>query len=421
MLATFLKGASAAAADVEFVSSSINRSNQATNTVTAPAGIQDGDLLVAYGSILNINRTVTLPSGFTSRLLVQNTANGNMTVFIATKAASNESGNYVFTWNQTRDNTVSILVYRNAADEGRFIGAETGGTSASATATSITPAVKGALLALFSNVDTRTVLTPPSGMTQLALHTGSAPPVAAYGVTPNGTDATGDKTLEWSGSSRTSSVQMQIYAKNQVIPPRVTLHSSDFQILAASTNLTLNWGADVDAGDVLVVAFGSSSTGTNFSAPSGWTRILLQTNTDNDSVAVHAIRLASGGAGSVTFASSTLGSKTVAFTIWRGAQSNATAAGSSNNAASTDILAPSVSVSTAGAAVMPVFFMDDASSGLTITVPSGVTALGALQNSGNSRYMQSGYVLDNPVGATGTFTATASQSHDSVGATVLIQ
>jgi hypothetical protein len=208
-----------------------------------------------------------------------------------------------------------------------------------------------------------------------------------------------------------------------LIPPRITLHYSEFTILSAETQLTLNWGESVKTGDVLVVTFGSSSAGTNFDAPSGWTRILREVNSDNDAIAVHSIRLSSDGAGSVTFPSNTVGQKCVAFTIWKGATTNATALGSSNDTASTDILAPSVTVSAEkeGAVVMPIFFMDDATSGLTITLPAGVTALGSLQNSLNSRYMQSGYILNNPVGATGTFTATASQSRDSVGATVLIE
>jgi hypothetical protein len=206
MLATYLKGATTLQ-DVEYVSSSINRTTAALNTVTAPTGITDGDLLVAFGYNEDSSRTLTYPAGFTERLLDNGTLNS---VFVATKIASDESGDYDFTWSNNR-NTVAILVYRNATDSDRLIGTVTKADSETSTALSISPINEGALIGFFALSDNKAVSIAPVGMTQRALQTASSPSLAVYDIVPNDTGATGDKTLRWGDNDDTAGFLMQIY------------------------------------------------------------------------------------------------------------------------------------------------------------------------------------------------------------------
>jgi hypothetical protein len=207
MLATYLKGATTLQ-DVEFVSSSINRTTAALNTVTAPTGITNGDLLVALGINNQTSRTLTYPAGFTERLLDNSTLNS---VFVATKIASGESGDYAFTWSAANANTVAILVYRNAKDSDRLIGTVTKADSDTSTALSISPTNEGALIGFFALENDENVITAPVGMTQRALQNASSPSLAVYDIVPNDTGVTGDKALRWGNDNDNAGFLMQIY------------------------------------------------------------------------------------------------------------------------------------------------------------------------------------------------------------------
>jgi hypothetical protein len=194
--------------DVEYISSSIRRVDGPSNTLTAPTGITDGDLLIAFGFSVRVNRTATYPAGFSQRLL----NNGdNNSVFVATKVASGESGDYAFTWSGTDDNTVAILVYRNATDSDRLIGTVTKADTNTSTAVSISPTDEGALIGFFALEDDKSVSIAPIGMTRRALQTAANPSVAIYDLVPNSTGATGDKTLRWADNEDNVGFLMQIY------------------------------------------------------------------------------------------------------------------------------------------------------------------------------------------------------------------
>lgn len=205
-----LRGASAEG--IGFVSSSINRATTASNTVTAPSGIQDGQLLVAFAFINREVQTLTLPAGWTQRQRFASAADDEATLIVATKVASSESGNYTFLWGTGSNNTIAILAYKNATDIDRLIGAEQGAFAAAITAPSILPTQEGALLTFFGNNGARAVDTPPAGMVERVIQTASGPSVVVYDLVPSEAGATGDKTLTWSGTANdVSALQMQIY------------------------------------------------------------------------------------------------------------------------------------------------------------------------------------------------------------------
>jgi hypothetical protein len=208
MLIDVARRGSSALKDVEYVSSSINRTTAALNTVTAPTGIANGDLLVALGINNRASRTLTYPAGFTERLLDNSTLNS---VFVATKIASGESGDYAFTWSAANANTVAILVYRNATDSDRLVGTVTKNDEDFSTALSISPTNEGALIGFFALENDESVITAPVGMTQRALQNASGPSLAIYDIVPNDTGATGDKTLGWADNEDNAGFLMQIY------------------------------------------------------------------------------------------------------------------------------------------------------------------------------------------------------------------
>lgn len=207
-----LRGASAG--KIEFISSSINRVDTASNTVPAPSGVQDGHLLVAFAFVNRDGRTLTLPAGWTQRQIFNKAADKEATLIVATKVASSESGDYTFLWNASNNNTIAVLVYKNATDTDRLIGAEQGDRGRTITAPSISPTQEGALLTFFGNNGARAVGTPPAGMVERVIQTASSPSVVVYDLVPSEAGATGDKTLTWSGTTTdVSALQVQIYER----------------------------------------------------------------------------------------------------------------------------------------------------------------------------------------------------------------
>lgn len=91
------------------ISSTSSASNWGGNsvTVTAPSGIQNGDVLLAFVGSLD-NAGMTPPSGFT---LIISQTNATRSIYCYYKVASSESGNYTFT-NTTSGKAASAAMYR---------------------------------------------------------------------------------------------------------------------------------------------------------------------------------------------------------------------------------------------------------------------------------------------------------------------
>jgi len=195
MLSNKLRGALSIAVPV-FVSSSVNRSTLAANTVTAPSSIVNGDYLVAVCISVN-NDTITAPAGFS----VQSANSGaGAAMHIYAKVASSESGNYLFTWASAANNTIAILLYRNC-DSVNIAGAKASSSTATQTAASITPTILGTLCAVFAQNSSNTVVTPPSGMALRVTYSAAAPVLYVYDLVSQPATATGDKLLTLSGSA----------------------------------------------------------------------------------------------------------------------------------------------------------------------------------------------------------------------------
>ncbi len=191
-----------AAAPVVYVSSSGTRSGTSPITVTAPSGIQNSDLLVAWGINGSAGQTVTLPSGFVS---VTSDTSGNNSQFVAYKIASGESGDYSFTWGGTVGRNIQMAVFRNATNVSA--GSFTKVNSNTSTAASMT-ATAGLLIGIFGSEQTPSVSTAPSGMTSILLTTGGPQLASYYQDVSNGTAT---KTLVWSSTNDVFGIFVNIY------------------------------------------------------------------------------------------------------------------------------------------------------------------------------------------------------------------
>ncbi len=269
MLARLATMGSAARAQPSFVSSSINRITATANTVTAPAGIQDGDLLVAVGFTDTAGQTITPPTGF--NLLYTDTT--TTTNFIATKTASSESGNYTFTFNASAKTSAAILVYRNATAV-NTIGVVAKASSATGTAASITPTYAGVLCCAFASMSASTVSTPPSGLTQRALSTGGTPGVGIYDLSGQSAAATSAYSLVWSSSAPVASVQFQVTNEPSVAPEFVA--STNTQITTITSTLVINKPAGTIEGDLMIAAMAADANSRTWTGDTGWTELVDQ-------------------------------------------------------------------------------------------------------------------------------------------------
>lgn len=128
-----------------------SNSNDASVTVAAPSGIQNGDLLIGLVA-LDGGGTLGAPAGFTA--LHAQLSDGTYTYRPYYKIASSESGNYTFTTNNV-DQIIGAVIRVIGADQNNpidVVGSNTG-TGASIIAPSVTTTVDNAKIFRFFGLD----------------------------------------------------------------------------------------------------------------------------------------------------------------------------------------------------------------------------------------------------------------------------
>lgn len=298
MLATMLKASLSARPLPTFVSSSSTESvGSTTNIVTAPSGIQNGDLLVAviYGN--NGSLTLTLPSGFTN-IPVRFTSGLGSNFYIATKIASSESGNYTFTWSSSATSAAGIMVYRNATTI-NCIGAVNAQESTIYGTGSITPTFSGTFIAAFAANTAFGVVAEPSGMT-LRENIGGTLRFRLYDLAnQSGNVEITTKTFEQNSSTQGLGFGFQITNEVNVAPEFVAAAST--QNASSSTSLVINKPTGTASGD-LMIAVMSIPANSTWTGGTDWTEVADQGS--NPSLRV-AYKVAGGSEpASYTFTSS---------------------------------------------------------------------------------------------------------------------
>lgn len=280
-----------------FVSSSVNNSQTGTNTVTAPSGIQDGDLLIAVGfSNVTIGSLVP-PAGFNAIYQERSTDN---TSFIATKVASSESGNYAFSFPDP--SVVAILVYRSA-NKVNTIGAIARTSTNAVTASSITPTYNGVLCAYFANEDDNVVVSsPPAGMGNRVSFVGglSVKPGAFVIYDQQQTAAsTGTKSVTLTGSANVS-VGLLFQVTNEPIVAPEFVASANTQRGTSGTTLAINKPTGTVQNDLMIAVMTSDQGSGTWTPPAGWTEVADYGVTKPDFAVAYKVAGASEGS-SYTF------------------------------------------------------------------------------------------------------------------------
>ena len=188
---------------IEYISSNYRNATSSDNvTVTAPSGIEDGDLLVAYGYTRDSSTGTPSCSGFTLHA-------DNDYSFVMSKIASSESGDYTFNWTSTAFNvSISLSVYRNASNiaVGSF---ETPATSNTSTAPSMT-ATAGGIIAYFGMDGTKSTSSTITDYTRRVTTSGSSSQ-ASYDNLSVPSGSTGDLSITWNSSAVNTAIQVNIY------------------------------------------------------------------------------------------------------------------------------------------------------------------------------------------------------------------
>lgn len=286
-----------------FVSSSSNSAGLANVTVTAPTGMQDGDLLVsiAYTSPL---AKVTPPSGFVQVSGENNTADPG--VFISSKVAASESGNYTFTNNTPGGGggafSVVILVYRNATRVNTVGSISRTSSNTVARGQSITPSYSGVLLASFTRASTGAVATAPAGMTLRAGPT-TGTYNRVYELSGQSAAPTGDKDLTYTTASNHTGLLLQVTNEPALAPTFVASASTQTDT-ASTTTVTVNKPTGTVEGDLMVAVMscGATSTARTWTGDTGWTEVADENVVPNLRVAYKVAGAAEGS--SYTFTAS---------------------------------------------------------------------------------------------------------------------
>ena len=181
-----------------YVEASAVAAGTAGATISKPASTALGDTMVAVVWVTSA-LAITPPAGWT--LIGGGDWSNNIGVGIYLKpAGGSEPSNYAFT---SSAGTVAgqILLLRDGTGDLDAAGAYTFASSTVSTAAAFTAGHAGILIGAFAiRVASRTVSTPPSGMTQVGFYNTTSVSFGTYIIAPSAGGSIPSKTLTWSGT-----------------------------------------------------------------------------------------------------------------------------------------------------------------------------------------------------------------------------
>ncbi len=201
-LALFLAWAGPARCAITLVGSTsgdAGSSGASSLTLSLPAGVSQDDLLIAQVAVRG-NRTITTPVGWTLINITNNSTNLTQAVYWKLGSSSNPAS-VTWAFNAADRTAGSIVAYRGVDPIApiNVSSFSSNASSASVTASSVTPTVNGVqLVGLFVLAQGGASFTPPVGMTELDDHNTGAGPNGiaielAHQAYAGGTAATGSR------------------------------------------------------------------------------------------------------------------------------------------------------------------------------------------------------------------------------------
>ncbi len=432
--AIFAAPAPAAAGIVSHGISSANYSSESTQSLrlSAPAGAQAGDLLVAsigFGATsASVQPTLSAPAGWA---LVSRTDRGavdSLAVYRHVFAAGESS--YTWTTNVYVGGALFLAAF-SGVDASNPVDASSGQVllnTSSATTPSLTTAAPGELLLSsfygHRNFATGGSWTPPSGMTEIGdvSNGGSRSGSIDYAIQASA-GSTGAKTATAAAGQEYTIANLTALRAAAAPPPpapgTIVPHGvSSVSYSSESTqSVRLSVPAGAQAGDLLIASIGfgatSASVQPTLSAPAGWTLVSRTDRASVDSLAVYRHVFAAGESSYTWTASVNVGGAMflAAFSGVDPSNPIDTSAGQAllnTNSATT----PSLTTARPGELLLASSYghRNYATSG-SWSPPSGMTEIGDVSN-GGSRSGSIDYAIQASPGSTGAKTVTASATQD---------
>lgn len=236
---------------------------------SAPTGTQDGDLLVCLFYCFSGNALASVPTGF---VVISSQSSAYGAISIAVKTASSESGSYAFSTGISNNVFGLLATYRNATRI-NTIGSMAESSTATITASQITPTYKGTLCALFVAETNETISIAPSGMTQRLYFNGTTSEGVLYDLSDQAAVATGTKSLRWGTTSASSALLFQITNEPTVAPEFVA--SASAQSTSSSTTQVVNKPAGTVEGDLMIAIMARDGVA-NWTGDTDWTEVADQ-------------------------------------------------------------------------------------------------------------------------------------------------
>lgn len=176
-------------------------------TVAKPTGVVSSDFLVAIVWGFGFS-AMSAPAGWS--LAFSNYAATIRLAIFTKKATGSEPANYAFTPTGIGNRIATILAFSGGEGEVDVIGTKSAATSVTSVATTLNALTDGVLISTYCIGSSRTVGSPPSGMTQVDLLNPNISS-ATYILSPSPPGATGNKTLVWNGATNdVSAIALQI-------------------------------------------------------------------------------------------------------------------------------------------------------------------------------------------------------------------
>lgn len=393
--------------------SSAAATGSGTVTVSAPAGIQAGDLLVAAHAD-QYDTAPTPPAGWTARGDVKHSTANSLSVSLYTRFV--QAGDpTTYSWSAaTGPAVLTVSAYSGVDTANPLNGAAATGTGTSVVAPSITPAAAPTRLVGLFSVRAASTLTAPASMTQRSATTGTdgtaTPVTVMVADEPQATTAaTGTRTA--TGTVAGNSIGALIALAPAKLPGTITFQGQISGSGTTSVSLTVPTAART--GDLLLVGYGKRlAATTTIATPAGWTRSRpsdLVTDAYQQTV-FWKVATASDPGTAHSFTSTTTGGSLAAMTVYRGVDQRTPllidtglAAGSA-----TTIKAPSLTPARADSLLVGIFGVQN--DGTVPAVPVGMSQRSSSAITGGNQASRLAIVVSDepwPSGAaTGDRTAT---------------
>ena len=402
-----------------------NGSGGSTLTLSAPAGIQSGDVLVAHVVVRSAGNVITPPAGW-GLVLRQNSTGSIATAAYVKVAGASEPSSYTWSFGTAGQASGGIAAYTgvNTTTPVDASHAQYNDSSSNVNNTGVTTTAANDMLVYAVGITTATTVNVPAGFTQQWSATSSStttsemsqevfPAVGATG-TIHGTHNGGANSnitlliaLKPSGGTATATP-----TPTSTATPTPTTQPGAISLRAAASGnngsggstLTLSAPAGIQSGDVLVAHVVVRSAGNVITPPAGWGLVLRQNSTGSIATAAYVKVAGASEPASYTWSFGTAGQASGGIAAYTGvntttpvdashAQYNDSSSNVNNTGVTTtvanDMLVYAVGITTA----------------TTVNVPAGFTQQWSTTSSSTTTSQMSQEVFP-AVGATGTIHGT---------------